>query len=285
MADPPKDLIWFEFEPDDPNRPNEIRVKVSTPKDHQRYIDRLVTAVGYGIYLGGYHVYCEGVDLPVFVPESMVDFSAGVVSERSNNIFDSAEEARALLAGSPAGKVSTTYFWGAGGAVVSPTVFSPATTPQIIATMLDVRKALADAVTTELTALAISLIGGAIFKAVYGRIVGARRGAVQPPVRTPPPAAPAEITEETVRQAMKGATLKTQQGRVSLPTIRKYVDMLKSGSKPPPIRVDEGIIVEGNHRYIAGRIYKQEPPIQPWAGGRPDRVVPWEKVEIDKAEW
>ncbi len=94
-----------------------------------------------------------------------------------------------------------------------------------------------------------------------------------------------EITEATVRAAMKDAPLKAQQERVSLPTIRKYVQMLREGKVPPAIHVDQGMIVEGNHRYIAGRIFGKEPPIRPWAGGRPAWAVPWEKIVIDTAEW
>ncbi len=94
-----------------------------------------------------------------------------------------------------------------------------------------------------------------------------------------------EITEATVRAAMKDAPLKSQQERVSLPTIRKYVQMLREGKVPPAIHVDQGMIVEGNHRYIAGRIFGKDPPIQPWAGGRPAWAVPWEKIVIDTAEW
>lgn len=94
-----------------------------------------------------------------------------------------------------------------------------------------------------------------------------------------------EITEATVREAMRGAPLKSQQASVSLPIIRKYVQMLREGKAPPAIKVDEGIIVEGNHRYIAGRIFKRDPPIQQWAGGRPERVVSWDKIKIDTVEW
>jgi len=94
-----------------------------------------------------------------------------------------------------------------------------------------------------------------------------------------------EITEATVRAAMKDAPLKSQQERVSLPTIRKYVQMLREGKVPPAIHVDQGMIVEGNHRYIAGRIFGKDPPIRPWAGGRPAWAVPWEKIVIDTAEW
>lgn len=94
-----------------------------------------------------------------------------------------------------------------------------------------------------------------------------------------------EVTEATVRAAMKNAPLKTQQGKVSLPIIRRNVQLLREGKTPPPIKVDNGIVVDGNHRYIAGRIVGKEPPIQEWLGGRPNDVVPWDKIFIDLVDW
>lgn len=50
-------------------------------------------------------------------------------------------------------------------------------------------------------------------------------------------------------------------------------------------KVDGRMIVDGNHRYIAGRIIGQEPAIQPWVGGRPSSAVPWESLPIDPVVW
>jgi hypothetical protein len=63
------------------------------------------------------------------------------------------------------------------------------------------------------------------------------------------------------------------------------VDRLNKGEQPPSIKVDDGIIVDGNHRYIAGRIAGKECPNQPWAGGNPNRVIPWEDLKIDPNPW
>ncbi|BCF95166.1 hypothetical protein [Paraburkholderia largidicola] len=115
IAPPPgdTDLTWFEFEPDDPARPGQINILVSSPRNDAQYIDRVVTAVGFGIYLGGYHVFCEGVDVPVFVPEQMVDFAIGVVAEASNEIFNTIDEAKSAAASNPR-QPSIAYFRGAG---------------------------------------------------------------------------------------------------------------------------------------------------------------------------
>ncbi|WP_227660016.1 hypothetical protein [Budvicia aquatica] len=48
--------------------------------------------------------------------------------------------------------------------------------------------------------------------------------------------------------------MKTVQGEVSLPVVQRYVDKLLNGEVPPLIKVDGDVIVEGNHRYVAGKI-------------------------------
>jgi hypothetical protein len=101
-----------------------------------------------------------------------------------------------------------------------------------------------------------------------------------------PPVTKIIVTEQKVRDAVKNAPLKTQQaGGVSLPRLQDFVDRLLKGERPPPIRTDKGIIVDGNHRYIAGRIAGKPVPEQVWAGGNPSRVVPWEDLKIDLTRW
>lgn len=95
-----------------------------------------------------------------------------------------------------------------------------------------------------------------------------------------------KVTVEMIGDAMKGAPLKSQQaGGVSLPRVQAYVDKIAAGEIAPAIKVDGGMIVDGNHRYISGRIMGQEPAIQPWTGGRPGSAVDWETIPIDPEPW
>jgi RHS repeat-associated protein len=95
-----------------------------------------------------------------------------------------------------------------------------------------------------------------------------------------------QVTESMIREAMQGAELTSQQpGGISLPRVQTYVDRLLAGEKPGPINVDNGFIIDGNHRYVAGRIVGQEPPIQPWAGARPSNATPWDKIPISPEVW
>jgi hypothetical protein len=118
MGKPSDTLTWFEFEADDPAKPGQINIRISSPREDTRYIDRIVTAVEFGIYLHGYYVYCNGIDVPVFVPEEMVYFSIGAITEASNQVFDTLDAAKAAAAGSPR-QPSIAYFLGAGGKVVA----------------------------------------------------------------------------------------------------------------------------------------------------------------------
>lgn len=89
------------------------------------------------------------------------------------------------------------------------------------------------------------------------------------------------VTEEVIRNAMKDAPLQSQQaGGVSLPTVQRYVDKLLAGEVPPAIKVDGNMIVDGNHRYIAGQILGQETPMIEWLGGRPGGAIPWSDIKF-----
>ncbi len=95
-----------------------------------------------------------------------------------------------------------------------------------------------------------------------------------------------QVTEQVIRNAMKDAPLSSQQaGGVSLPRVQQYVDKLLAGEAAPAIKVDGGMIVDGNHRYIAGRIVGQEPPVIQWLGGRPGSAVPWANLPVKPEAW
>jgi hypothetical protein len=72
---------------------------------------------------------------------------------------------------------------------------------------------------------------------------------------------PLTVNEATIADALKGSTMQTTQGKVSLPVVEAYVRKLEAGQVPPDIKVDGGVMVEGNHRYVAGRVYGTEPPV------------------------
>ena len=75
-----------------------------------------------------------------------------------------------------------------------------------------------------------------------------------------------------------------------MPKIQSLVDALESGAVKwediPNIKVTDGMIVEGNHRYIASRILKLEARFDPGSFGTRIRpVVPWETIPISPKKW
>lgn len=82
--------------------------------------------------------------------------------------------------------------------------------------------------------------------------------------------------------------MKTIQGEVSGPMVERYVGKLQQGSKAPPIKVtNDGVIVEGNHRYVAGRLFGVEPTTVPGTlpPSQASRVVPMEQTKVSPNDW
>ena len=180
----------FEFEPDDPTKPGQINMRVYTPLNEPDYVENRLTAVGYGIYLFGCHLYCTELSMPVFLPDSDIDFTvAKAVSIDSTIYADRVSADAALQAAPPApsGVTQYAFYRGAGGALIVPTIFSPATTPRTIQTLLTARALLADEVQKELTILALTMVGGLVLKTILTRLVRVGSKTAEPPVGEPPP--------------------------------------------------------------------------------------------------
>ena len=69
----------------------------------------------------------------------------------------------------------------------------------------------------------------------------------------------ADVTADAIRAAMADAPLATKQAAVSIPVIQNYAARAAAGEVAPAIKIADGLIVEGNHRYIAGRLVGIEP--------------------------
>lgn len=57
------------------------------------------------------------------------------------------------------------------------------------------------------------------------------------------------------------------------------------GRTAPPINIEKGMIVDGNHRYVAHLICKKKCPTQDLFGGRPDWKVHWDKIRLEPIVW
>jgi hypothetical protein len=152
---------------------------LADPRTHRDFIDSRVEAVGYGISEGGWVLFCEGLPLPVLVPEEQVDLWRDSAQVLNGTVHPDRETALAAQ-GRGAMHGSYTYYRGAGGALIVPTVFSPASTPRIARTMLQVRKDLSGTVRRDLKVMLLTLTGTKVLQGVFSRVV---RTAPEPEVR------------------------------------------------------------------------------------------------------
>ncbi|WP_224244435.1 hypothetical protein [Hyalangium gracile] len=153
--------------------------------------------MGFGITAGGYLLYCEGLPLPVLVPESQVDLGLMSAEPLNVSLYPNRGAALADIAASASEARHARYAWyrGAGGALIVPTLFSPATTPRIARTMLEVRRHLTETVQRELKVLLVNLTGVRVLQGVFTRVVRvgsepALRPASMAPAPTPTQPAP-----------------------------------------------------------------------------------------------
>jgi hypothetical protein len=186
--------------------------------------------VGFGITAGGYLLYCEGLPQPVLVPESMVDLGVTSAEPLEVSIFPDRDTAVAELGAraSEARRPRYAYYRGAGGALIVPTVFSPATTPRIARTMLEVRAHLAQTTQHELKVLLLSLTGSRVLQGVFSRVlrvglepelppqegIGGQAPASRPPARSAATPAAPEPAPAPATPAPEPGTLAPSPGLV-----------------------------------------------------------------------
>jgi hypothetical protein len=146
------------------------------PRRHSAYIDNNFTAVGFSILLNGYALYINDREIPLYIPENVVSLGLNQVSNVDEVIYANRQAAeRALPVGppSPGQGIPVTYYRGAYASaphLIFPIFFSPATTPRICQTMLEVRRELASQVTRELTVLLMTMVGARLFQGIINRI-------------------------------------------------------------------------------------------------------------------
>jgi RHS repeat-associated protein len=96
-----------------------------------------------------------------------------------------------------------------------------------------------------------------------------------------------KVTSEIIRKALQNDSTKTTQKLVSLPVIQRYVDRLLKGEIAPAIKMDGKVIVDGNHRYIAGKVLGQAPEVAPGtvAPSSAANAKPISEIQIDPVDW
>ncbi len=168
----------------------------TAPKARADYIDLRMEGIGYNIYLGGFQVYCTGMNTPIEVPYALVDLNLNEAEAVDATVYDTLAQANDAIQKAPVrakGPKRIAYYSGAGGVVIAPTVFSPATTPRIIATYYEARRLYADYVIQALSGIAIGIVGGIVLRTFLGRFLRKMSEDPKPPSRPPLLPAPKKI--------------------------------------------------------------------------------------------
>jgi hypothetical protein len=206
----PGDTVTFDLEvptPEEAARQRALGVTLpgvseaaADPRTHSDFVDNRLIAVGYGVYIGGIHLYVTDVGLPLLVPQAMIDLSGRPALAIGPEIYPDRDAATAavrraapLRADAPAGTVRYAYFRAYGGLIL-PTTLSDVSAPRTIGTAREAMATLGRTVSEELVATALSLLGARLIGGAYTRLVRALNrwgGApVRPPQIEPPPARP-----------------------------------------------------------------------------------------------
>jgi hypothetical protein len=180
----------FEFEADDPAKPGQINLKVYSPTNEPDWLENRLESIGYGIYLSGCLLFCTGLELPVYLPDSDIDFNAINAVAVNTTIYPTRSDADMAIQQAPAsagGGRLFAYYRGAGGALIAPTVFTPSNTPRTIQTLRTARSLLAESVQNELSVMALGMVGGWILKGLLSLRVRVGSKKAEPPAGAPPP--------------------------------------------------------------------------------------------------
>lgn len=92
-------------------------------------------------------------------------------------------------------------------------------------------------------------------------------------------------TAANIKIAVRNSEMKTMQPSVSAPGVQTYVDMIEKGLLPPPIETDGDVIVDGNHRYIAGLLCKVEVGRIPATAPLTYPRYPIRLIRVDELDW
>lgn len=70
--------------------------------------------------------------------------------------------------------------------------------------------------------------------------------------------------------------------------VERYVQKIQNGETAPPIKVtSDGILIDGNHRYIAGKLAGEVPEQVPGSisPSQKSKVVPIQETKVDPKDW
>jgi hypothetical protein len=95
------------------------------------------------------------------------------------------------------------------------------------------------------------------------------------------------ITKEYVEAILKEQkiTLKSTQKKLCFPIINRIYKKMKSGIKFSAIKVDENLIIDGHHRYIASIMAEVTLELIPSNKTSATTIIDWSIILLDSEDW
>ena len=95
------------------------------------------------------------------------------------------------------------------------------------------------------------------------------------------------FTEDDVKKLFTSDKLDLMptQAKVCLPIINRMCQRMGSGAVLKNIHVDNGVIVNGHHRYISSKLIDNEIGVDPWTKASSVEVIAWSNLDIDNIDW
>jgi hypothetical protein len=96
-----------------------------------------------------------------------------------------------------------------------------------------------------------------------------------------------QITKEYVETILKDQkiTLKSTQKKLCFPIINRIYKKMKSGIKFSAIKVDENLIIDGHHRYIASIMAEVPLELIPSNMTSATTIIDWSQILLDSEDW
>ena len=97
----------------------------------------------------------------------------------------------------------------------------------------------------------------------------------------------ADVTADTVKNALKGDKTLATQDAVSLPAVQRYVDKINNGDIAPSIGKVGDAVTDGHHRYVAGKVAGKLPSTKPgvMTSAKEAKIQPMSDIKIDPVDW
>lgn len=95
----------------------------------------------------------------------------------------------------------------------------------------------------------------------------------------------APITIEALREVIRASSGRTTNQVVELPKVRRYAELMRQGVEFPPVRMYDGVIVDGNHRWFASQLTGRAVHVEPSPAVPHDWTYLRQGLRVDRRDW